>query len=98
MPHAFARRLTEFVASKNGAYSFVAVAIAIVLHLKFGVSPENALLLVSPLGVAPAVEAHVNAKRVAAALVHSPATLAPPPRDSPMTPVQGSSTSDNSSR
>lgn len=66
MLHAFARTLTEMLDSKKAAYSFVATAIAIVLHLKFGVSPENALLLVSPLGLATAAQAHVNAKRCAA--------------------------------
>lgn len=66
MLHAFARTLTEILDSKKAAYSFVATAAAIVLHLRFGISAENALLLVSPLSVAIAAEAHVNGKRCAA--------------------------------
>lgn len=66
MFHAFARTLTEILDSKKAAYSFAATAIAVVLHLKFGVSAENALLLVSPLSVAIAAQAHVNGKRCSA--------------------------------
>ena len=63
MLSALMRTFTEILDSKKAAYSFIAAAVAVVLHLKFGVSPENALLLVSPLGVATVAEAHVDAKR-----------------------------------
>ena len=63
MLQALSRTLTEILDSKKAAYSFIATAVAIILHLEFGVSPENALLLVSPLGLATAVQAHVDAKR-----------------------------------
>jgi hypothetical protein len=63
MLQALLRTLTEILDSKKAAYSFIATAIAIILHLEFGVSPENALLLVSPLGLATAAQAHVDAKR-----------------------------------
>jgi hypothetical protein len=63
MLQALLRTVTEILDSKKAAYSFIAAATAIVLHLQFGVSPENALLLVSPLGLATAAQAHVDAKR-----------------------------------
>lgn len=62
MIQALIRTLTEVLDSKKAAYSFIATAVAVVLHLYFGVSPENALLLVSPLGLATAAQAHVDAK------------------------------------
>ena len=63
MLQALTRTFTEILDSKKAAYSFIATAVAIVLYLKFNVSPENALLLVSPLGLATAAQAHVDAKR-----------------------------------
>ncbi len=63
MLQALVRTITEILDSKKAAYSFIATALAAVLHLYFGVSPENALLLVSPLGVATAAQAHVDASR-----------------------------------
>lgn len=65
MGPALLRTLTELLDSKKAAYSFLATAIAIVLHLKFNVSIEDALLLVSPLGLATAAQAHVDAKLAA---------------------------------
>jgi hypothetical protein len=59
---ALMRTITDLLDSKKSAYSFVATAIAIVLHLQFGVSPGDAALLVSPLGVATVAQAHVDAK------------------------------------
>lgn len=67
MLQAFARTMTEILDSKKAAYSFIAAGVAVVLHLKFGVSPENALLLVSPLGIATAAQAHVDGRRETAA-------------------------------
>jgi hypothetical protein len=63
MLKALMRTTTEILDSKKAAYSFLAATIAIVLHLRFGVSPADALLLVSPLGLATAAQAHVDAKR-----------------------------------
>jgi len=62
MLQALIRTLTEVLDSKKAAYSFIATAITIVLHLKFGVTIEDALLMVSPLGLATAAQAHVDAK------------------------------------
>jgi len=61
MLKALISTITELLDSKKAAYSFIAALGASVLHLYFGVSPENALLLVSPLGVATAAQAHVDA-------------------------------------
>jgi len=63
MLQALIRTITEILDSRKAAYSFIAVAVAVVLHLQFGVPPENAILLVSPLGVATVAQAHVDAKR-----------------------------------
>jgi hypothetical protein len=60
---ALLRTMTALLSCKKAAYSFLATAIAIVLHLHFGVAPEAALLLVSPLGFATACQAHLDAKR-----------------------------------
>jgi hypothetical protein len=68
MGPALLRTLTEILDSKKAAYSFLATAITIVLHLKFNVSIEDALLLVSPLGIATAAQAHVDAKLAASSL------------------------------
>ena len=65
MLQALIRTLTEVLDSKKAAYSFIATAITIVLHLKFGVTIEDALLMVSPLGLATAAQAHVDAKLAA---------------------------------
>jgi hypothetical protein len=62
MLQALIRTLTEVLDSKKAAYSFLATAITIVLHLKFGVTVEDALLMVSPLGLATAAQAHVDAR------------------------------------
>jgi hypothetical protein len=52
---------TEILNSRKAAYSFVAAIGASVRHLYFGVSVQDALLLVSPLGVATISQAHVDA-------------------------------------
>ena len=90
MIKALARTMTEILDSKKAAYSFIATAFAAVLHLYFGVSPENALLLVSPLGVATVAQAHVDAKRGAASdTTSSDATPTPAPAvpSSPASPT-----------
>ena len=61
MLQALIRTITELLDSKKAAYSFIAALGASVLHLYFGVSIQNALLLVSPLGVATLSQAHVDA-------------------------------------
>ena len=61
MLKALQRTITEILDSKKAAYSFIAAAAASVLHLYFGVSVQDALLLVSPLGVATLSQAHVDA-------------------------------------
>ena len=66
MLKALISTITELLDSKKAAYSFLATALAVVLHLQFGVSPESALILVSPLALATAAQAHVDAKLGAA--------------------------------
>lgn len=61
MLQAFVRTITELLDSKKAAYSFVASLGACVLHLYFDVSVQDALLLVSPLGIATLSQAHVDA-------------------------------------
>jgi hypothetical protein len=61
MFQATLRTITELLDSKKAAYSFLAVIFACVLHLGFGVSVSDALLLISPLGLATAAQAHVDA-------------------------------------
>lgn len=83
---ALVRTITEIADSKKAAYSFIAVAIAIVLHLEFGIAPEEALLLVSPLGVATVAQAHVDARTAASAAKTASVTVtasaaSPPPTD-----------------
>jgi hypothetical protein len=78
MLQALLRTMTEILDSKKAAYSFIATILAIVLHLQFGVSPQNALLLVSPLGIATAAQAHVDAKQREASTTSSTATATPP--------------------
>ena len=82
MLQALVRTITEILDSKKAAYSFIAVLLASVLHLYFDVSVENALLLVSPLGVATAAQAHVDAaeaKNAKPAVVTSKSVVAVPP-------------------
>jgi hypothetical protein len=80
---ALLRTIKELLDSKKSAYSFIAVAVAIVLHLQFGVSPGDAILLVSPLGVATVAQAHVDAKREENGSNGS--TPPPPPAPAPST-------------
>ena len=61
--------ITELLDSKKAAYSFIAALGASVLHLYFEVSVQDALLLMSPLGVATLSQAHVDAS----AAKHGPA-------------------------
>lgn len=61
MLQATLRTITELLDSKKAAYSFLATLGASVLHLHFGIDVQNALLLVSPLGVATLSQAHVDA-------------------------------------
>ena len=61
MLKALLNTITEFLDSKKAAYSFIAALGASVLHLYFEVSVQEALLLVSPLGVATLSQAHVDA-------------------------------------
>ena len=82
MLQALARTVTELLDSKKAAYSFIATLGASVLHLYFGVSIENALLLVSPLGLATVSQAHVDAAaakqpRIVAATAPAPAVIEP---------------------
>lgn len=63
MLQAIIRTVTEILDSKKAAYSFIAALGASVLHLYFQLSIQDALLLVSPLGVATISEAHVDAAR-----------------------------------
>ena len=61
MLQAIIRTITELFDSKKAAYSFIAAIGGSVLHLYFEVSVQDALLLVSPLGVATLSQAHVDA-------------------------------------
>jgi hypothetical protein len=61
MLKALISTITELLDSKKAAYSFIAALGASVLHLYFGTSVQDALLLVSPLGVATISQAHVDA-------------------------------------
>lgn len=61
MLQALARTVTELLDSKKAAYSFIAALGASVLHLYFEVGIQDALLLVSPLGLATLSQAHVDA-------------------------------------
>lgn len=61
MLQALISTITELLDSKKAAYSFIAALGASVLHLCFGISVQEALLLVSPLGVATLSQAHVDA-------------------------------------
>lgn len=64
MLQALARTVTELLDSKKAAFSFIAAIGASVLHLYFEVSVQDALLLVSPLGLATLSQAHVDASAV----------------------------------
>jgi len=61
MLQALIRTVTELLDSKKCAYSFIATLGASVLHLYFKLSIQDALLLISPLGVATLSQAHVDA-------------------------------------
>ena len=61
MLKALLSTITELLDSKKAAYSFIAALGACVLHLYFEISVQDALLLVSPLGVATLSQAHVDA-------------------------------------
>ncbi len=61
MLQAIIRTITELLDSKKAAYSFIAALGASVLHLYFGTSVQDALLLASPLGLATVSQAHVDA-------------------------------------
>lgn len=81
------RTITELLDSKKAAYSFIAVILACVLHLYFGVTVEAALLLVSPLAVATVAQAHVDASTAkAAAALLSGGGLPPPAAPAPAAP------------
>jgi hypothetical protein len=79
MLQALLRTIIELLDSKKAAYSFLAAAIAIVLHLKFGVSIEDAILLVSPLGLATVAQAHVDAQLASNKTERPPAAPTVPP-------------------
>ena len=76
MLKALLSTITELLDSKKAAYSFIATILACVLHLRFGVDVQNALLLVSPLGVATLSQAHVDASAAKSK-----------PADAPVAPV-----------
>lgn len=61
MLKALISTITELLDSKKAAYSFIAALGASVLHLYFEISVQDALLLVSPLGLATVSQAHVDA-------------------------------------
>lgn len=80
MLKALISTITELLDSKKAAYSFVAAIGASVLHLYFGVSVQDSLLLVSPLVAATAAQAHVDA---AAAKNAKPAEVTPAAEPTP---------------
>ena len=61
MLKALISTITELLDSKKAAYSFIAALGASVLHLYFGASVQDSLMLVSPLGLATVSQAHVDA-------------------------------------
>lgn len=99
MFQALLRTATEILDSKKAAYSFIACIFASVLYLYFGVSVESALLLVSPLGLATAAQAHVDAASAKNGLSSSssaaamPAALAATVAPTAVVPPAGSSES-----
>ena len=76
MLKAIQRTITEILDSKKAAYSFIAAAGATVLHLYFKVAVQDALLLVSPLGVATISQAHVDASKAKNSASHSAGSAA----------------------
>jgi hypothetical protein len=89
MFQAIIRTITEMADSKKAAYSFLATIFASVLHLYFGVSVQEAMLLVSPLGLATVAQAHVDAKSASSNTTTSdppPATVPAPPPAPPALP------------
>jgi hypothetical protein len=58
---ALGSTFSEVLDSKKWIGSYVAAIFAAVLHLYFGVSIENALLLASPISLAVLSQAHVDA-------------------------------------
>jgi hypothetical protein len=85
MLQAILRTVTEILDSKKAAYSFIAAVGASVLHVYYNVSIQDALLLVSPLGVATLSEAHVDAARAKSGVTLTP--VVPPPPTEPATPA-----------
>jgi hypothetical protein len=83
MFQALLSTVTELLDSKKAAYSFIATIAACVLHLYFGVSVQNALLLVSPLGVATLSQAHVDAAAAKSKPAASVAAVAVTPAADP---------------
>jgi hypothetical protein len=81
------RTATEILDSKKAAYSFVAAIGASVLHLYFGVSVQDALLLVSPLGVATISQAHVDASAAKSGKTSSPPATTTTGASSPQAPA-----------
>jgi hypothetical protein len=84
MLQALLRTATEILDSKKAAYSFIAAVFASVLHLYFGLTVENALLLASPLALATAAQAHVDAS---AAKNKTAEAAAPAPAPAPEVPA-----------
>lgn len=90
MLKALLSTITELLDSKKAAYSFIAALGASVLHLYFEISVQDALLLVSPLGVATLSQAHVDASAAkhsatgattATVTAHVETTATPAPTD-----------------
>ena len=77
MLQALLRTATEILDSRKAAYSFIAALFASVLHLYFNVPIENALLLASPLALATAAQAHVDASAAKQPAAKQPAAAAP---------------------
>jgi len=63
---ALGSTFTEILDSKKWIGSYVAAIFASVLHLYFGVSIENALLLASPISLGVLTQAHVDASEAKA--------------------------------
>jgi hypothetical protein len=83
MLQALVRTITELLDSKKAAYSFIASIGASFLHLYFGVSVTDSLLLVSPLVAGTVAQAHVDAKKAGsseapAAEATADVTITPP--------------------
>lgn len=96
MLQALIRTITELLDSKKAAYSFVASIGASVLHLYFGVSVTDSLLLVSPLVAGTVAQAHVDAKQAgstsqAPAADATAAVTITPPAPAPAAPTDAAS-------